>query len=115
MKLVFRLILPFLALLLLAAHFYRAGWLPLAALSVALLPLLAVPRPWAARTLQAALVLGALEWLRTLLVLAGARLEAGESWLRLVIILGGVLLLTLAAAWPLRTAAVRHWYGSGKS
>ncbi len=111
MKLIFRLILPFLALLLLAAHFYRGGWLPLAALSVALLPLLAVPRPWAARTVQAALVLGALEWLRTLAGLVSMRLALGQPYLRLAVILGAVAAFTLLAAWIFQHRALRTRFG----
>jgi hypothetical protein len=112
---VLRLLPAVLALLLLAAHFYRADLAFLVPACIGLVLLMTVRLAWVPRLVAGALVLAALEWLRTLLVLAGARLEAGESWLRLVIILGGVLVLTLAAAWPLRTAAVRHWYGSGKS
>jgi hypothetical protein len=102
-----RLLLPLVALLLLAAHFYRADWLPLAVLSVALTPLLAVPRPWAARTLQVALVLGALEWLRTLAVFAALRMAAGQPFLRLVAILGAVAAVTLLAAWTFQHRSLR--------
>jgi len=97
-----RLLLPAVALALLAAHFYRAGLLLPALLSAALPLLLAVPRPWAARTLQVALVLGAFEWLRTLATLLAERVSLGQPWLRLVLILGSVAALTLAAAWIFR-------------
>jgi len=107
MKLVARLILPFLALLLLAAHFYRADWMPLAVLSAALTLLLAVPRPWAARTLQVALVLGALEWLRTLAAFAAMRVAVGQPYLRLALILGAVAAFTLLAAWVFQHRALR--------
>ena len=106
-----RLLPAVLALLLLAAHFYRAGLAFLVPASLGLVLLMAVRLPWVPRVITAALVLAALEWLRTLLGLAGARLEAGAPWLRLAFILGSVLLLTLAAAWPLRSATVRRWYG----
>jgi hypothetical protein len=99
-----------LALAVLAAHFYRAGLGFLLPVCVGLVLLMAVRLAWVPRVVTAALVLAALEWLRTLVVLADARLEAGQSWLRLVAVLGLVLLLTLAAAWPLRSAAVRRWY-----
>ena len=102
-----RLALPALALLLLAAHFYRAGGFWLAGLSLALLPLLAVPRPWAARTLQVSLVLGAVEWLRTLALLAAARIAAGQPYLRLALILAVVAALTLLAATVFRHRTLR--------
>jgi len=105
--LIARLLLPLLALLLLAAHFYRAGWLPLAALCVALTPLLAVPRPWAARTLQLALVLGTLEWLRTLAGFAAMRAALGQPYLRLALILGAVAAFTALAAWIFQHRTLR--------
>jgi hypothetical protein len=108
-----RLLGPALALLLLAAHFARAtAWLP-AVVSLALIGLLAVPRPWAARLLQAALVLGALEWVRTLWLLAAARAAAGTPWLRMALILGAVSLLTLASAWVFQLPAVRRRFRLG--
>jgi hypothetical protein len=105
-----RLLPVVLALLLLAAHFYRAGWLPLAALSVALLALLAVPRAWAARALQLALALGAIEWLRTLASFAAARMATGQPYLRLALILGAVAAFTLLAAAVFRQRRLRERY-----
>jgi len=107
MMLAARLVLPLLALLLLAAHFYRAHWLLPAAASAALTLLLAVPRPWAARTLQVALVLGAIEWLRTLAAFAAMRMAVGQPVLRLVVILGAVAAFTLLAAWVFQHRALR--------
>ena len=52
------LLLPALALLLLGAHFFRAGLIPFAAACVALLALLFVRARWAGSVLQVALVLG---------------------------------------------------------
>lgn len=104
----FRFVVPALALLLLGAHFFRAGgWLP-AAVAVALLALLAVPHRWAVRTLQVALVLGALEWLRTLAAFAAARIAVGQPYLRLTAILVGVSAFTLLGAWLLRRRTVRR-------
>ena len=110
MKLVVRLILPLLALLLLAGHFYRADWLLPAALSAALTLLLLVPRPWAARTLQVALLLGAVEWLRTLAAFAAMRVAVGQPYLRLVLILGAVAAFTLLAAWVFQRRTLRHHF-----
>ncbi len=58
------LLLPAVSLLLLGAHFWRAGLVALAAACVAMTGLLAVRNPWASRVLQAVLALGAIEWLR---------------------------------------------------
>ncbi len=71
-----------LSLLVLGAHFLRAGNLVLIAAALVLLALLAVRRPWAARVVQVALVLGALEWMRTLVQLASFRAQTGQPYLR---------------------------------
>ena len=78
----------------LAAHFYRASaWVPFG-ITVALLPFLFIRAPWAARVLQAALLLGAVEWIRTAAVLVALRLSMGQPYTRLAIILGAVALAT---------------------
>jgi hypothetical protein len=96
-----------LALLLLAAHFFRAGQVAGTVACLALIGLCVVRTRWAARMLQAALVLGALEWLRTAWVFAAARAAAGEPYGRLLLILGGVALVTVGAALALRTRPAR--------
>jgi hypothetical protein len=101
-----------LALLLLAAHCFRAGLVPLAALGVALVGLLFVRSPWSARLLLWALALGVLEWLRTAWVFAAARAALGQPYTRLLAILGAVALLTALAALLLRSAAARRHFGA---
>jgi hypothetical protein len=97
-----------LALLLLAAHFFRAGLMPLTALCVVLVALVFIRATWAVRTLQAALALGALEWLRTAWVFAAARAAQGQPYGRLLAILGAVAAATAVAAWLLSSTAVRN-------
>mgnify|MGYP001765254375 CR=1 FL=1 len=104
------LFFPSVAAILLAAHFYRAGQLVLAALSVGVLVLLAVPRPWAARVLQGALLAGALEWLRALAVFASARMALGQPYLRLTLILVAVAVFTAASAAVFQQSALRRRY-----
>ena len=99
-----------LALLVLAAHFYRAGLVFLVPVCIGLVVLSFIRLGWVPRVLTAALFLAAAEWLRTLVMLAGERIEAGQPYARLVAILAGVALATLLAAWPLRTTLVRRWY-----
>ena len=105
-----RLLLPLLACLLLAAHFYRAGWLPLAAASALLPLLLAVPRAWAARAMQVALLIGAVEWLRTLAEFTAVRISMGQPYGRLVAILLAVALFTAASALVFRNARLAARY-----
>jgi len=107
----FLLLLPAgLSALVLGAHFLRRGDLALVAACLALLGLLFVRRLWAARLVQLALLAGALEWLRTLAVLLPERRAAGEPWVRLVAILGGVALLALLGAALFETRRLRERY-----
>jgi len=96
------------ALLLLAAHFFRAGLIPLTALCVVLVALLFIRTIWAVRSLQVALALGTLEWLRTAWVFAAARAAQGQPYGRLLAILGTVATLTAVAALLLTRQAVRN-------
>lgn len=99
-----------LSLLLLAAHFLRAGILPAVVILVALVPLLGLRRRWVPRLFQILLGLGALEWLRTLLAIRAARMALGEPTTRMAIILGAVALFTLASAALFEIGRVRRWY-----
>ena len=101
-------VLAGLALLLLAAHFFRAGLMPLTVLCVMLLGLLFVRKAWAVRVLQAVLALGALEWLRTAWVFAAARAAQGQPYGRLLAILGAVAAVTAIAALLLSRPALRN-------
>ena len=104
------LVFPSLAAILLAAHFYRAGLLLAAALSLGALVLLAIPRAWSARVLQFVLLAGALEWLRTLALFVSARIATGQPYLRLTLILLAVAGFTAASAIVFRHPALRRRY-----
>jgi hypothetical protein len=97
-----------LSLLVLGAHFLRGDHLPLVVLVLGLLALLFVRRPWAARTVQAALLLGALEWVRTTLALVGERSSMGLPHARMTVILLAVAAVCLLSAWPFRASRVRR-------
>lgn len=102
------------ALAVLAAHFWRAGNVSLAIVSVALIGLLFVRRRWAARTLQVALVLGAIEWLRTLAALVAMRQSMGEPYVRLAAILGAVALATDSCALVFELRRMRERYRTSR-
>ena len=105
------LLAPILSALLLGAHFLRAGqWAGVAA-SLALLALVAIPRRWAARVAQAALLLGAAEWMRTLLQLVAQRREENAPYTRLAAILGAVALLTALSALAFESRRLRARFG----
>ena len=105
----FLLLLPAaLSLLVLAAHFMRRAQSPAVFACLALLALLWVRRPWATRTLQAVLLLGAAVWVRTLIGFVSARRAAGEPWERMALILGIVAAVSLLAALAFELPALRR-------
>lgn len=85
--------------LLLAAHFSRAnepGWL----WGIALFPLLLLKKEkWLWQTMSLLLLTGAFVWLWTIYEIAMIRIESAMPWLRMSIILGGVVALSLYCAW----------------
>jgi hypothetical protein len=100
-----------LSTLLLAAHFLRDGQWPIVLLVLCAIPLLAVRRRRAMRLVQVMLVVGALEWGRTLLALASYRLELGAPWTRMALILGAVAAFTALSALVFETRRLRRRYG----
>jgi len=108
-----RLLPAFLALLIIAAHFYRAELPFLIPVCIGLLALLFVRLAWVPAVVALALGLGTGEWLRTLLLLASERIATGQPYTRLVVILMAVALLTLLAALSVFSPKVRRWYAGG--
>ena len=108
MVLFWRLVPVIISCILLAAHFSRAGRQLLALAALTLPLLLLVRRPWSARTVQLALVLAGFEWLRSIWVIASRRIEAGQPWLRMALILGAVTAFTWASALVFRSPAMRR-------
>jgi hypothetical protein len=62
------------------------------------------------RLLQVLLLLGALEWLRTLYMFAQMRIAFEQPWTRLAIILGAVALFTALSGLVFRTKTLRKRY-----
>lgn len=98
--------------LLLVAHFLRVSNVLLVAASFALLTLLFVQRRWAARILQAFLLLGTLEWVRTTVVLLSSYRAADRPAGRMLLILGTVALLTLASALVFQLRSLKERYAA---
>ena len=107
------LIVPAVGLALLAAHFMHAGLLPLAVLTVLLIGLLAVRRPWAARAVQVVLAVAVIEWVLTASTLAQLRMRHDEPYLRLVLILGAVAVFTAVGAAIFQHRALKERFGLG--
>lgn len=100
------------SVVLLAAHWLRGGHLFLAVATLAMPFLLRIRRPWVPLLVQGLLVVGALEWVRTLMVLARGRALAGEPWTRMGVILGAVALFTLLSGLSLQGERVQRRYGA---
>ena len=102
--------------LLLGAHFFRAGLTFLAVLIVLFPVLLLVKRACVARLAQLVLVLGGIEWVRTLIIFVAARREMGQPWTRLAVILGTVALFTIGSGLLFSlSGALRKRYGLEKT
>ena len=106
----FKLIPVIVSILLLAAHFLRDGYITVVVALVAALALLFVRRPWVSQFFQIGLILGGLEWLRTLLNLIKERQLSGQSWTRMALILGAVILFTAGSAFVFQMASLRQHY-----
>ena len=110
-----RLLPVLVCLLLLAAHFFRAGQVVIVFVLLALLPLLLVRKYWVPWIIQMVLLLGAVEWLRTLAFVAQMRIEFDMPWTRMAIILGGVALFTACSGLVFRGKALRKRYAGEDS
>jgi len=105
-----RLVPVILSFLLLGAHFYRSG-LPIGAGFCVVIPVFLLVRDsWVPRLIQIFLLLGALEWLRTLFVIANMRIAYDQPWVRMAIILGAVALFTALSGLVFRSKTLRKRY-----
>jgi hypothetical protein len=99
-----------LSILVLGAHFLRFGnWIGVFA-ALLLIVLLFLRRPWVARLMQAVLVLGALEWLRTAYELGHIRALHGQPYGRMLVILGIVAAVTFCSALLFQSQTLRKIY-----
>lgn len=101
-----------LSLAVLGAHFLRYGNDFGVAAVLILIGVLFIRRAWAARLIQAALVLGAIEWVHTLVQLAKIRAMQGAPATRMIVILGSVAVVTLCSVLLFETRRLRKIYRS---
>jgi hypothetical protein len=95
----------------LAAHFLRRFDLVEAGLCLLLPLVLFVRRAWVARLMQVVMAFATISWLGTLSLLVDERWAAGLPWMRLVAILAGVAVVTLAGAALFESRTLRRRYG----
>lgn len=100
-----------LSFVVLGAHFLRYGNSIGVFVALALTGLLFVRRPWVARLMQVVLVLGTLEWLRTMYELGHMRALHGQPYGRMLVILGIVATVTLCSALLFQSATLKKIYG----
>ena len=113
MKKALYFVLIVLSLVVLGAHFLRDGNTPLVAACLVLIGLLPIRHVLVARLVQAALVLGSLEWLWTLYRLLEVRIALGQPYTRMTVILAVVAAITFCSALLFRTRALRQVYQPG--
>ena len=100
-----------LSLVVLGAHFMRYGNSIGVFAALVLIGLLFIRRPWVARLMQVVLVLGALEWVRTMYELGHMRALHGQPYGRMLVILGIVATVTLCSALLFQSATLKKVYG----
>lgn len=104
-----------LSIVVLGAHFMRGGnWIGVF-VSLLVMALLFIRRPWAARVVQVVLLLGALEWAHTLYEFVQMRAAHGQPFVRLAVILGVVETVTLLSALLFQSATLKGVYGIEKT
>ena len=103
------------SLLVLGAHFLRYGFSIGVIAALLLIALLFVRQPWVARVMQVVLVLGALEWLRTMYELGHVRALHGQPYGRMLAILGVVAAVTICSALVFQSKTLKKTYGLEKA
>ena len=98
------------ALILLVAHFSRNGSNLLAVTSVLLPFLLFIKQIWVIYLLQAVTYLGGLIWAVGTYTLVAGRMETGQPWIRMFIILLVVTGFTIWAGYWLKGPVVKEKY-----
>jgi hypothetical protein len=109
-----RLIPVILSFGLLTAHFSRADLFPLMILCIIIPILLLIKKPWVARGVQILLLLGALEWIRSMFGYIEIRKAIGDDWGKLAIILVTVAVLTACSGLVFRGKSLKIRYKLGK-
>ncbi|MCD6180081.1 MAG: hypothetical protein J7K39_09280 [Bacteroidales bacterium] len=105
-----RLIPVILSFLILGAHFSRDNMSSLMMISLAFPFLLLIKKPWVPKVFQIALILGTLEWLRSLYFYIQAYEQSGQSWTKLLVIIGSVTLFTALSVLVFNNKAIRKRY-----
>jgi hypothetical protein len=110
MKTVVRIFPLILCSWLMAAHLFRGGMLILMCISLLIPFILLWKSKISVRIVQLFLVIFGLEWIRTLIVIAGIRMENGQDWMRMAIILSVVALINFMSIFVFRLKPLKARY-----
>ena len=106
-----RLLPVILSLVLLGAHFlFHTGQITIAILPLLFLIPLLFKKTWVSWLTQVVLLLGTIEWVRTLYVGVSQKSALGQDWLRYAIILGSVAAFTALSCLVFRSQGLRRRY-----
>lgn len=107
---IIRLLPVVFSFLILSAHFSRID-LPILSILCLLIPfLLFIKLAWVTRLIQILLIIGSIEWIRALFYYVNQRQSVGESYIRLVIIIGIVALFTVLSTLVFRNRSLKERY-----
>ena len=107
-----RILMTIFAFLLLAAHYSRAENTVLTVVSLLLPILFFMKRRITLIVLQVLLYLGSVVWIHTTVLIVMRRIGGGESWIRVLIILGCVTLFTVITGLLLNSKKMKEKYPS---
>ena len=105
-----RLLPVIFSFLFLSAHFSRAGLSILSILFLLFPLMLFFNKVWVARLTQIILIIGSMEWIRSIFYYVNQRQEVDEPYIRLVIIIGFVTLFTGLSALVFRNKTLKERY-----
>ena len=96
--------------LLLSAHFSRIDLFVLSIICLLIPFLLFIKHGWVVRLTQIVLIIGSLEWIRSMFIYINQRQTLDEPYVRLVIIIGIVALFTGLSALVFRNQVLKERY-----
>ena len=107
---IIRLLPVIFSFLILSAHFSRGDIFVLSIICFLIPFLLFIRQGWVVRTIQILLIIGSIEWVRTLFIYINERQAIGEPYIRLVIIIGIIVLFTGLSALVFRNQSLKKLY-----
>lgn len=93
-----------------AAHLMRMDLFPLQLISLMIPLVLFWKNKISIRIIQFFLILCGLEWIRTLVFYVQLRIENGQDWMRLAIIIGIVTLLNFLSLLVFKSKRLKEYY-----